>query len=182
MVSLLLFTSASLDLDLGAAAGSAASLLPIVLVIVVLAVAPILLVARLRRFVFGWVRRLGLEAFEAMRGLRSPRRLGLLLGGNVASEVLFAAALGVFTLALGTPVGIGELLLINIGVGLLSGLIPVPGGVGVAEGGLTYGLVLAGMPEENALAAVLLYRMSSFYLPPIWGYFAMKWLERHNHL
>ena len=40
---------------------------------------------------------------------------------------------------------------------------------------MTYGLVLAGVPEENALAAVLLYRMSSFYLPPIWGYFTMKW-------
>ena len=172
LVGLLLFTSASLDLDLGAAAGSAARLVPLVLVLVVLALAPIVLVGKLRRFVVGWVKRLGSEAFEAARGLRSPRRLGLLLGGNLASEVLFAVALGAFTLALGSPVGLGELLLINISVGLLSGLIPVPGGIGVAEGGLTYGLVLAGVPEEKALAAVLLYRMASFYLPPIWGYFA----------
>ena len=78
--------------------------------------------------------------------------------------------------------GLGELLLINISVGLLSGLIPVPGGIGVAEGGLTYGLVLAGVPEEKALAAVLLYRLASFYLPPVWGYFAMRWLERRGHL
>ena len=41
----------------------------------------------------------------------------------------------------------------------------------MAEGGLTFGLVQAGVPEETAFAAVLLYRLSSFYLPPIWGYF-----------
>lgn len=65
---------------------------------------------------------------------------------------------------------------------LLSGLLPIPGGIGVAEGGLTFGLVRAGMPEEVAFAAVMLYRMSSFYLPPIWGFFAMRWLERRRFL
>jgi len=29
---------------------------------------------------------------------------------------------------------------------------------------------------------VLLYRLASFYLPPVWGYFAMRWLERRGHL
>ena len=46
-------------------------------------------------------RRLAAEAFGAARGLRSPRRLGMLFGGNLASEVLFAAALGAFARALG---------------------------------------------------------------------------------
>ncbi len=36
--------------------------------------------------------------------------------------------------------------------------IPVPGGVGVAEFGLTLGLTSAGMEPEAAVAAVLLYR------------------------
>ena len=60
---------------------------------------------------------------------------------------------------------------------MLAGLLPVPGGVGVVEGGLIYGLVRAGVPEEVAFAAVVLYRIASFYLPPVWGYFAMRWLE-----
>jgi glycosyltransferase 2 family protein len=29
---------------------------------------------------------------------------------------------------------------------------------------------------------LLLYRLWTFYLPPIWGYFALRWLERNNHL
>ena len=59
---------------------------------------------------------------------------------------------------------------------------PVPGGIGVAEGGLTFGLVQAGVPEEVALAIAVMYRMASFYLPPIWGFFALRWLERNEHL
>ena len=59
---------------------------------------------------------------------------------------------------------------------------PIPGGIGVAEGGLTFGLVQAGVPEEVAFAIALVYRMASFYLPPIWGFFALRWLERNEHL
>jgi uncharacterized protein (TIRG00374 family) len=106
----------------------------------------------------------------------------MLLGGNLASELLFASTLAVFAGALGFRIGLGEALLINIGVGLLSGLLPVPGGIGVAEGGLTFGLISAGMPEESAFAAVVLYRLATFYLPPVWGFFAMRWLQRNQHL
>jgi uncharacterized membrane protein YbhN (UPF0104 family) len=183
LLGLLLFSPVSLDLDLSAdVVGSAARILVFVVVLAVIALAVVLGVARWRRFVLGWARHLAVEAFGAIRGLRSPRRLGLLIGGNLATEVLFALALGTFTRALGYPIGLGELLLVNIGVALLSGLLPVPGGIGVAEGGLTFGLVQAGMPDEIAFGAVLMYRLSTFYLPPIWGYFSLRWLERNNHL
>jgi uncharacterized protein (TIRG00374 family) len=122
------------------------------------------------------------EALTTVRGLRSTRRLALLFGGNLASEILFACALGLFCRSMGYPVGLGELLLINISVGLLSGVIPVPGGIGVTEGGLTYGLIQAGMPEETAFAAVILYRVATFYLPPVWGYFALNWLQKNDQL
>jgi uncharacterized protein (TIRG00374 family) len=65
---------------------------------------------------------------------------------------------------------------------LLAGIMPFPGGVGVAEGGLTFGLVQTGIPEEIAFAIALMYRMASFYLPPIWGWFAFRWLQRNKHL
>jgi len=71
---------------------------------------------------------------------------------------------------------------INIGVSLLGTLVPVPGNIGVAEFGLAIGLVSAGMSDETALAAVLLYRISTFYLPPLWGFFALHWLQRNRYL
>jgi len=59
---------------------------------------------------------------------------------------------------------------------------PVPGGLGVYEGALTGGLVLIGIPDEVALAATLTYRMVTFYLPPIWGWYAMRTLKQEEYL
>jgi uncharacterized membrane protein YbhN (UPF0104 family) len=182
LVSLVMFTPASLDLDVDSAVDSARQVLVIVAVIVGAVLLVVLAVARLRRFVVGWITRLGAEAWGAVRGLNSPRRLFLLLGGNLATEVLFAVALATFVRAFGFDIGLGEAILINVSVALLAGLMPVPGGVGVTEGGLTFGLVQAGVPEEVALAIAVMSRMSSFYLPPTWGFFALRWLERNEHL
>jgi len=146
------------------------------------AITIVLAVARLRRFVLHWAKQLLSQAWSALRGLRSPRRLLLLFGGNAANEVLFASALGVFVAAMGYRLSLADLLLVSISVGLFAGLMPIPGGIGVAEAGLTFGLVQAGMPEEAAFAAVILYRLSTFYLPPIWGYFAFNWLQKNQQI
>ena len=54
-----------------------------------------------------------------------------------------------------------------------------PGGLGVVEGGLTALLVAYGMPTNQALASVLLYRAVSFWgLVPVgwavWGYLSLR--------
>ena len=65
-----------------------------------------------------WAARYGSEAVGGCAsGALAPAGCAMLLGGNLASEMLFALDLGTFTAGLGYPVGLGELLLINIGVG-----------------------------------------------------------------
>lgn len=183
LVGILVLTPASLDLSLdGATPSGLVWLVVIVLGVALAAIVVLAAVSTWRRFVMGWVRRLLVEALSAARGLTSLRRLILLFGGNLATELLFALALQTFVRSLGYNVGLAELVLINVSVSLLSGFIPIPGGIGVVEGGLTYGLVRAGLPEEAALAAVLMYRIATFYLPPVWGFFALRWLERNKHL
>jgi len=108
--------------------------------------------------------------------------LGCCSGANLATELLFAVSLLMIVRGFGYHVGLAEILFINISVSLLAGVMPVPAGIGVVEGGLAHGLVGAGMTEEAAVAAVLLHRLATFYLPPIWGYFALRWLDRNNHL
>jgi glycosyltransferase 2 family protein len=180
---LLLATPATLDLQLDRdSAGRAVELLVLVATLAVGAVAVVLAVPAWRRTVLRWARHYLSEAMAAVRGLRSTRRLVMLLGGNLGSEILFATTLATFAAALGFRVGLGEALLINICVALLAGLMPIPGGIGVAEGGLTFGLISAGMPDEAAFGAVVLYRLATFYVPPVWGFFAMRWLERNQHL
>jgi uncharacterized membrane protein YbhN (UPF0104 family) len=55
----------------------------------------------------------------------------------------------------------------------------VPGGIGVAELGLTVGLSAAGMASEAALACALSVPIATFYLPPLWGVAALGWLQRN---
>jgi uncharacterized membrane protein YbhN (UPF0104 family)/tRNA A-37 threonylcarbamoyl transferase component Bud32 len=183
LLSILLLTPVSLDLQLDAGvSGKLTSLVAIVAVVGLAAVLTVFLVAKWRRLIVGWIRRLMGEALQAVRGLGSLRRLSLLIGGNLASQLLFALALQTFVRSLGYHVGLAELVVINISVSLLSGIMPIPGGIGVVEGGLIFGLTHAGVPDEVAFAAVLLYRLATFYLPPVWGFFALRWLERNRYL
>jgi uncharacterized protein (TIRG00374 family) len=180
--ALVLFSGSSLDLDLDLPSGPSVTALAIVVGVAVLAVATLALVRRIRRAITDRVRTWWPEVRDALRGLRASNKLGLLIGGSLATELLFASALGVFANALGYDIGLADLLVINISVSLLASFVPVPGGIGVAEFGLTVGLVAAGMPDELALATAILYRLATFYLPPLWGFFAMRWLQRQSLL
>lgn len=179
---LLLFSESSLAFDLPFPSGGTRTLLWILVGIVAVAVVAIVVVRRARRLIVDNVRRWWPDVRAALGGLRSSDKLALLIFGSLATELLFAVALGLFARTFGYQISIAELLVINIGVSLLGSLVPVPGNIGVAEFGLSVGLVSAGMTDQAALGAVLLYRISTFYLPPLWGFGAMLWLQRNRYL
>jgi uncharacterized membrane protein YbhN (UPF0104 family) len=52
----------------------------------------------------------------------------------------------------------------------------------VAEAGLTAGLTAVGVPPSAALASALVHRMATYYLPPVWGWFSLRWLGRHGYV
>jgi uncharacterized membrane protein YbhN (UPF0104 family) len=182
LILLLVFSGASLSLDLNTPSGDSLRLLWILLGLVALTALVLVLVKRIRNAIVERLRTWWPQMRSGLAALRTPRKLAMLIGGNIATELLFAGALGLFARSLGYPISLPDLLVINMSVSLLASFVPVPGGVGVTEFGLTLGLTSAGMPEEAALAAVLLYRISSFYLPPVWGFFAMRWLQRNRYL
>ena len=175
------FFTSDLHLGLSTDASStsgAATIALIVVAVLVIAVAVVALVPALRRRVLTAVH----QAADALRVLRSPSKLLRLFGGNLLTQVLFAIAFAVSAQAFGVHLPLSQFLLINTVVSLFAGLIPVPGGIGVTEAGLTFGLTAAGVPSETAFAISLAYRFTSFYLPPIWGWFCYRWLVRHHHL
>jgi uncharacterized membrane protein YbhN (UPF0104 family) len=63
-------------------------------------------------------------------------------------------------------------------LGYLANVVPVPGGVGVLDGGLVAALVLYGLPATHAVAAVLLYHALAFWLPSLGGLAAYAGLRR----
>ena len=179
---LLIFSESTLDLHLEAPSGRVLVLIAVAGALIVLAIAAAVLVPRIRNAILGRVRAWWPEVRAALAALRSSNKLVLLLVGTLATEVLFAVTLGLFALGLGTRIGLTDLLVINLSISLFSSLIPVPGGIGVTELGLTVGLSTAGMSEEAALATALLYRIAVFYVPPIWGFLALRWLQRNQYL
>jgi uncharacterized membrane protein YbhN (UPF0104 family) len=179
---LVMFTSADLSLDLTTPGSSSLTLLWIMLGIAALTVLVVLLVRRIRRALVDRLRIWLPQVKTSLGALRASNKLVLLIGGNLATEVLFATALGLMCRSLGYHIPLNQLIVINSGVSLFSSFIPVPGGIGVVEFGLEVGLTSAGMTSSAAAAAIILYRLATFYLPPIWGFFAFRWLQRNSYL
>jgi uncharacterized membrane protein YbhN (UPF0104 family) len=180
---LLVFSEAEIAFNLNAPDQSGVHwLVWAVIAVVVLSVLVVTLVPRVRHKVTDPVRRWWPDVRHTLVSLGGFNKLGLVFLGNIAAEVLFATALGLFAHAFGYSIPLSELLVINISISLLASFVPVPGGIGVVEWGLTVGLVAAGMTDAAALSTVFFYRLSTFYLPPIWGWFALRWLKQHRYL
>jgi len=118
----------------------------------------------------------------ALRVLRSPMKLLMLFGGNLVAQIVLAIILGLCLRAFGQSASLAALILVNTFVSLFAGFMPVPGGMGVAEAGYTAGLVALGIPNAVAVSTALTFRLVTFYLPPIWGTFGMRWLRRHSYV
>lgn len=161
------------------------SILTIVLVlagVLVLATLVALALPAVRHRVLDRIRPWFAEVRETVGSMRSPVKIAQVIGGNLLSELLFASTMAVVLSAFHHPVPLGTLLVINVAVSLFAGIMPVPGGIGVTEGGLILGLTAAGVDEATAFAATISYRMITFYLPPIWGAAAFRRLERTGYL
>ena len=113
---------------------------------------------------------------------RDRRKRLELFGGNIALRALLRADARRGLPGLRRPSHLAQLLLVNTAAVRFSSLIPVPGGVGAAEASLTAGLVAMGVDESTAFAIAFTHRLCTYYLPPIWGYFSMRWLGRQGYI
>ena len=59
---------------------------------------------------------------------------------------------------------------------------PTPGGVGAVEAALIACLTATGVPTEQAVPAVLVYRVATFWLPVLPGWLAFTLLTRRDVL
>jgi uncharacterized protein (TIRG00374 family) len=146
----------------------------------------IVISAAMIRFVPAIRSRVVPPAKQMWKGLRDlgtdPSRLVQLFGSNLASQLLFGLALWMTAFAFGWTLQYMSVLVIYVIMALLSGLLPIPGGVGVSEAVLTAGLVAIGVDETAAFAIAVTFRVASAYLPPVWGWFSLQWLQRNEYL
>jgi uncharacterized membrane protein YbhN (UPF0104 family) len=101
--------------------------------------------------------------------LRAIRRPGWRLGiGALAFLLCDIAVLWLAIHALGYDVAVAPLVLAYL-VGYLANAVPIPGGVGVLDGGLAAALVLYHVPAAAALGGVLLYHALALWIPALSG-------------
>jgi uncharacterized membrane protein YbhN (UPF0104 family) len=177
------------QLDLSNTSRSSADLSGLVQLLVVVAVVVALLavlavvVPGIRRRILGKVRPWLSDMSGIVRGIRGPRRLVQLFGGNLLAQVLFAFSLGACVQAFTDHgVTLAEMLVVYIAAALFGGFMPVPGGIGVMEAALTAGLEAVGVQSAPAFGAAITFRLCTFYVPPLWGAAAMSALQRRGDL
>jgi pimeloyl-ACP methyl ester carboxylesterase/uncharacterized membrane protein YbhN (UPF0104 family) len=118
---------------------------------------------------------------ERMGSLRlAPSGWVTVTGLGVVNWLADAAVLVVSIRAAGGPVPWNDLLLVY-GSGVAAQSLSItPGGLGVAEGALSLALVATGLRASQALAAVLLYRLVSFWLVALAGWLVLWFLRRRQ--
>lgn len=148
-------------------------------VVAVMAVAMIV-VPPARRFASGPVA----EGVRAVLGIvRSPLRLTLLLGGNAAATVLYAACLLACVRAFDGRLSFWTALAMVSLLGVLGSVVPFPGGAtAVGAFGLAGGLTAFGIAQEVAVSAALTNQIITGPLLAIPGLVATRDLTRRDVL
>ena len=175
------FTLTDLDLgvDLSGTDLEIGRLVLVVAAVLAIATVVVLRVPRLR----APARELLATMWEAVRGVvADPTRAIGLLGGNLATRIVRALVLWFVLVSLDQRLGLAVVLVVVIATGLLQAVVPVPGGIGVAEALMTGFLVALGVPEAPAFAATVTYRMIIFYIPVVQGTLALRWLAKRSYL
>ena len=111
-----------------------------------------------------------------------PHKVVYVLAGCTLAQLVIIFSLGASLHAVGQHASIATLICVNTLAAVIGGIIPVPNGAGVVEAGLIAGLTAAGIPEDQAVAAVLIQRTFTAYLPPIWGWFTLAWMRRREYI
>jgi undecaprenyl-diphosphatase len=131
-----------------------------VLVVVAVVAGLAMTLPRVRRLVAGQVRPRVRQVWGNLRQVAvSPRKLVLLASGSFGRQLLVAMTLSVSLRAFGDHLWLPVLIVIITLAGIIGGVSPSPGGMGVVEAGMILGLTAAGVSEADATAAVFIQRL-----------------------
>jgi uncharacterized membrane protein YbhN (UPF0104 family) len=138
----------------------------------------VLFIPKIRGKVVPAVKRAGTDIWAV---IRNPRKGAQLFGGDLGGNLIYPALLGLCLLAFGESLDFAQLIVVQVGAGMLGSVAPVPGGIGVQEAALTAGLTSFGIDANTALATVIVFRGITFALPPVFGFFTLQYLRRSGY-
>jgi glycosyltransferase 2 family protein len=113
---------------------------------------------------------------------RQPSKMIELFGGSLTITMGYILALEVAVTAFGPGPAFTSIALVYLVGSVVSSVAPTPGGIGAVEATLIAGLTSAGMSSTTAIAAVILFRLATFWLPLLPGWAALVVLQRSGDL
>lgn len=109
------------------------------------------------------------------------------VGGSLLISVAYILCLAASVRAMGMShapitVPITSIAIVYLTGNAVGSIVPIPGGIGAIETAMSLGLTAAGLPGGTAIAAVLLFRTVTFWLPAPAGWAAFNYLQRKGVL
>jgi len=121
-------------------------------------------------------------AASLRRVARSPGKMIMLFGGSALVTLAYAGALAASLEAFGGGPGLVVVAAVYMGASAIAAAAPSPGGLGAIEAALVAGLTGVGMAAGPAVSAVLLYRLSTYWLPIAPGWLSWRVMQRREYL
>lgn len=153
------------------------------LAVIVVAVIAVLTVPHTRKKVTGTVlphlRQIWPRLLDAVS---HPLRLAIAAGANLLMSAAYALALVAALWSVGAHPAILAATVVLLAGNAVGSATPTPGGLGGVEAVLAAGLTAIGIPAHQAIPAVLLFRMATFWLPIPVGWVSFQVLQRRGVL
>jgi undecaprenyl-diphosphatase len=111
-----------------------------------------------------------------------PGRVFALLGGSAGVTLMYIAALAAVVQAFGGGLTIPQVGAAYLVAAALGSVSPTPGGLGAFEAALVAALTGYGMRNGEAVAAVLTFRLLTFWLPVLPGWLTFEQMQRREEL
>lgn len=153
-----------------------AGLLTVAVLVLVVTAVPFL-----RKFVATRVRALFAGVVPRMLDvLQRPQKLLTGIGGMLLLTGCFVMCLDASIRAFGggEAISYASIAVVFLAGNALGSAAPTPGGIGAVETTLTLGLIAAGLENQVAISAVLLFRLMTFWLPVLPGWISFNFLTR----
>lgn len=104
------------------------------------------------------------------------------IGGSLLMSVAYILCLAASVRAMGSNAPLASIAIVFLTGNAVGSILPIPGGIGAIETAMSLGLTAAGLPGRTAIAAVLLFRTVTFWLPAAAGWMALHYLQRKGAL
>ncbi|MBV8235085.1 MAG: flippase-like domain-containing protein [Acidimicrobiia bacterium] len=141
------------------------------------AVAGIVLLSPLRRRIAGPMKR---AAGDLVRVLRRPWQATQLFTGNFGVTLFNALALAACLAAFHAHANLLEVIVVYLGGSAVASVSPTPGALGAVEAALVAGLTGVGVAAGPAVAGVLAFRLVTFWVPTVPGFWAFRLVRRRQ--